>query len=140
MDDKIQNQFVIDEKCGEEITATLTLFKIVFGIYLLWVIFSSIRSFEKLLSYTGTYKSFAHTINFKILPIAYLIQFAVSIIGIYFQFKGYQMQKKALVFSDSKLFTESYRNFRRGLIASLVSVIITIIVGVGIAYYESYIK
>lgn len=140
MEDKIRTQLLIDEKCGEEITSTLTLYKIVSTFYLLWVVFSSIRFCSKLLIFTGTYKSFTNTINFKILPIAYLTQFAVSLVGIYFQFKGYQIQKKAFVYSDSKLFSESYKNFRRGLIASLVSIIITIIVGVSITYYELYNK
>ncbi len=105
MEDKIKQEIFLDEKCGNEINSTFKLLRIVSAIYLFWMLFSTFKQFMNLFQVKNESFSISDFIvNYRVIPILYLIQYLFLIIGIYFQYIGFKMQKNALTFSDSQLF------------------------------------
>ncbi len=137
MEDKIKQEIVLDEKCSNEINSTFKLLSIVSAIYFFWMLFSTYKQFMNLFEVKNESLNNSDFIfNNRVIPILYLIQYSFVIIGIYFQYIGFKMQKDALEFSDSQLFLSSYKFLKRGLLTSISAILISIFIYIFFKFYS----
>jgi hypothetical protein len=136
MEDKLKQEIVLGENCAIELNATFKMLRICVSIYLVWVLFSLYKQILELFNGAGgAYIQSNFILKYKIIPIAYLLQSIVILIGIYYQFKSFKMQRDALYLSDSTSFVKSYTFFRKGLMASLIATLITILIYVAFKFF-----
>jgi hypothetical protein len=126
----------LGERCAIELNATFKMLRICVSIYLVWVLFSLYKQILELFNGAGgAYIQSNFILKYKIIPVAYLLQSIVILIGIYYQFNSFKMQRDALYLSDSTLFVKSYTFFRKGLMASLIATLITILIYVAFKFF-----
>jgi hypothetical protein len=136
MEDKLKQEIVLGERCAIELNATFKMLRICVSIYLVWVLFSLYKQILELFNGAGgAYIQSNFILKYKIIPVAYLLQSIVILIGIYYQFNSFKMQRDALYLSDSTLFVKSYTFFRKGLMASLIATLITILIYVAFKFF-----
>ncbi len=136
MEDKLKKEIVLDEECTKEINSTFKLFRVCISVYLVWILFSFYRqTIEFFYRQTGAYIQSDFILKYKIIPIAYLFQSIVILIGVYYQFKSFKIQKEAVYLSDSVRFVLSYKFFRKGMVASLIATVITISIYLTFKYF-----
>lgn len=127
MEDKLKQEIILDEKCGKEIITTFNLFSICISVYSVWLLFSVYKQIiEIFIKELSDNQKVNVIIEYKIIPIAYLFQAIFSLVGVLYQYRSFKMQRNAVINVDSKLFTLSYLQLRRGLIASLIAILISI--------------
>jgi hypothetical protein len=129
MEDKIKQEIILDEKCGVEINKTFSILRICVSIYLVWILFSLYKHlFDFFYSEGDSYLQSDFILENKVVPIIYILQSIVILIGVYYQFAGFKIQRKAILIFDSRLFMLSYKYLRNGIWTSLIVTFFNILV------------
>ena len=131
MEDKLKEYLILDEKCENEISKTFSQYKKLSILYLIWVVFTSIRYLFKLFdSIQKPMQLWSNIFNYKIYPVLYLMQLALGVLHVYYYLHAFKMQKQSQLSSDQLMFAESYKVFRKGNFVSFIVVIVSFICSV----------
>jgi hypothetical protein len=129
MEDKIKQEIILDEKCGVEINKTFNILRICVSIYLVWILFTLYKQvIEFFYGASGSYIETNFVLKYKIIPIAYILEILVVLVGVYYQFSSFKIQRKAFALYDSALFVSSYKFFRKGMWLSLTATLLTVFI------------
>jgi hypothetical protein len=140
MEDKLKQEIVLGEIFGIELNATFKIFRVSLFFYLLWILISASRFVPKLVS-TNTNNNIPHFIeNYRVIPIVYLVQIIISLVGVYYSYKSFKTQNNGLALSDSNLFTKHYLYYRYTLRASIITTSINILLYIIVAIKENFVN